>query len=46
MNFSPDSKLMIFCGRLVDLTRINLLWLVCCLPVFTIGASTLRSSSK
>ena len=40
MNFSPDSKLMIFCGRLVDLTRINLLWLVCCLPLFTIGAST------
>ena len=40
MNFNPDSKLMTFCGRLVDLTRINLLWLVCCLPVFTIGAST------
>lgn len=40
MNFNPDSKLMTFCGKLVDLTRINLLWLVCCLPVFTIGAST------
>lgn len=40
MNFSPDSKLMTFCGRLVDLTRINLLWLMCCLPLFTIGAST------
>lgn len=40
MNFSPDSKLMIFCGKLVDLTRINLLWLMCCLPLFTIGAST------
>ena len=40
MNFNPDSKLMTFCGRLVDLTRINLLWLVCCLPVFTVGAST------
>lgn len=40
MDFNPDSKLMTFCGRLVDLTRINLLWLVCCLPVFTIGAST------
>lgn len=40
MNFTPDSKLMNFCGKLVDLARINLLWLVCCLPLFTIGAST------
>lgn len=40
MNFSPDSKTMIFFGKLVDLTRINILWLLCCLPVFTIGAST------
>lgn len=40
MNVAPDSKLMAFCGKLVDLTRINLLWLVCCLPLFTIGAST------
>lgn len=40
MNFSPDSKLMVFFTKLVDLTRINLLWLICCLPVFTVGAST------
>lgn len=40
MKFTPDSKFMIFCGKLVDLTKINLLWLICCLPVFTIGAST------
>ncbi len=40
MNLKPDSKFMIFCGRLVELTKINLLWLVCCLPLFTIGAST------
>lgn len=40
MKFTPDSKFMIFCGRLVELTCINLLWLLCCLPVFTIGAST------
>lgn len=40
MKFTPDSKFMIFCGKLVDLTRINLLWLLCSLPVFTIGAST------
>lgn len=40
MHFSPDSKFMTFCGKLVELVRINLLWLFCCLPVFTIGAST------
>lgn len=40
MDFSPDSKVMTFFGRLVELVRINLLWLVCCLPVFTAGAST------
>ena len=40
MKLTPDSKTMLFFGRLVDLTRINLLWLLCCLPVFTIGAST------
>lgn len=40
MKFTPDSKFMVFCGKLVDLTRINLLWLLCCLPVFTIGAAT------
>ena len=38
--FSPDSKFMIFCGKLVDLVRVNLLWLLCCLPVFTAGAAT------
>ncbi len=40
MKFTPDSKFMIFCSRLVELTKINLLWLLCCLPVFTVGAST------
>lgn len=40
MNFSPDSKTMNFFGKLVDLVRINVLWLLCCLPIFTIGAST------
>lgn len=40
MNFTPDSKFMIFCTRLVELTKINLLWLLCCLPVFTAGAAT------
>ncbi len=40
MKITPDSKFMIFCGKLVDLTKINLLWLICCLPVVTVGAST------
>ena len=31
---------MHFCSRLVALTCINILWMLCCLPVFTIGAST------
>ena len=40
MKLTPDSKTMLFFGHLVDLTKINLLWLLCCLPVFTVGAST------
>ena len=40
MKFTPDSKFMILCGKLVELTCINILWLVCCLPVFTIGPAT------
>ena len=40
MNLSPDSKFMHLCGKFVSLVRINLLWLLCSLPLFTIGAST------
>lgn len=40
MKFTPDSKFMHFCSRLVELTCINILWMLFCLPVFTIGAST------
>lgn len=40
MKFHPDSPFFHFCTRLVELTKINLLWLVCCLPIVTIGAST------
>jgi len=31
---------MVFCSRLVELTKINLLWLLCCLPIVTAGAAT------
>lgn len=40
MKLTPDSKFVILCNRLLALVRINFLWLVCCLPVFTIGAAT------
>ena len=40
MKFTPDSKFMIFCTRVVELTKINLLWMLCCLPIFTAGAAT------
>lgn len=40
MNFSSDSKFMNFCGKLVELAKINLLWILCCLPIVTVGAST------
>ena len=39
MKFTPDSKFMIVCTRLVELTKINLLWLLCCFPLITLGAS-------
>lgn len=40
MNFSPDSKFMSLCTRLVALFKINFLWLLCSLPIVTAGAST------
>lgn len=40
MNFSSDSKFMTLCTRLVELCKINLLWLLCSLPLVTVGAST------
>lgn len=40
MRFDPDSRFFQFCSRLVELVTINILWLACCLPIFTIGAST------
>lgn len=38
--FSPDSKFMIAMAQLGDLTILNFLYLLTCLPVFTIGAAT------
>ena len=38
--FNYDNPVWRFIGRLADMMLLNLLWLLCCLPVFTIGAST------
>ncbi len=35
-----NNKLFILGGKLADLMVLSLLWLLCCLPVVTIGAST------
>ena len=36
----PDSPIMSFLARVADLVTLNVLWLLCCLPVVTAGAST------
>lgn len=38
--FDPDRPLMRFLAELADLAVLNLLWLLCCLPMVTAGAST------
>jgi len=37
--FSPDSKIMAVFGRICDLVLLNFAFLLCCLPLFTIGAA-------
>lgn len=37
--FSPDSKFMQAMSRVCDLLVLNLCFLLCCIPVFTIGAA-------
>ncbi len=38
--FNPESKVMIFLGRITDYLILTLLWGICSIPIFTIGAST------
>lgn len=38
--FNLDSPLMTFLSRIGDLVILNALWLICCIPVVTIGPST------
>ncbi len=35
-----DNPVFSFMGKLGDVVRLNVVWLLCCLPVVTIGAST------
>ena len=37
--FNIDSKFMAFMSKLADLLLLNFLTVICCLPIFTIGAS-------
>lgn len=37
--FAPDSKFMIAMSRLADLIILNILYLITCIPLFTIGAA-------
>lgn len=40
MNINIDSKFMRFLGRLGDMFILNLLYMICCIPIITIGAAT------
>ncbi len=38
--FSPDSPAIKFLWKVADLIALNLIWLICCIPIVTIGPST------
>lgn len=38
--FAMDGKLLRLMNKAADLVFLNVLWLVCCIPIVTIGAST------
>lgn len=37
---NPDNRVMNFLGKLGDMFILNILYLICCIPVITIGAAT------
>ena len=37
--FNMDNKFFVFMGRIADLCMLNILCIVCCIPVITAGAS-------
>lgn len=38
--FNMDNPFWVAMGRVFDIFVLNCLWLLCCLPVFTIGPAT------
>ncbi len=38
--FNQDNAFFSFCGKLADVFMLSLLWIICCLPLITIGSST------
>lgn len=38
--FSYDGPLMTFIGKIADLLILNVIWLLCCIPIITIGPAT------
>lgn len=38
--FNPDNKLWSFLSSAVDAVLLNLMWLISCIPLFTVGAAT------
>ena len=43
--FSIESPLYKFMSRLTDIIKLNFLWLLCSIPVVTMGASTVAAFS-
>ena len=37
---NPDNPVMQFITKIVTSVYLNILWFICCIPIFTIGAST------
>ena len=38
--FDMDSPILRFMNKLVDMVLLTIIWAICCLPIFTIGAAT------
>lgn len=38
--FNPDGNIMKALSRVADLAILNVLWLICCVPIVTVGAAT------
>ena len=40
--FNMDNKFFVFMGKIADLCMLNLLCIICCIPIVTAGASDLH----